>query len=149
MKQKIILFFAGVATGALISFIVCLVTKKEAPEANTTEVVEEKISEDQEPEKKLPDGVTLFDEPGDIVNEKSFKVMQVIANDAALAYGKDDLDFYMGTLYLLINSENKYYYDDEIVDIPNGKIVRQVGIYKYMTQNGTLKTVPIVIIMDE
>lgn len=149
MKQNIILFFAGVATGALISFIVCLVTKKEAPEANTTEVVEEKISEDQEPEKKLPDGVTLFDEPGDIVNEKSFKVMQVIANDAALAYGKDDLDFYMGTLYLLINSENKYYYDDEIVDIPNGKIVRQVGIYKYMTQNGTLKTVPIVIIMDE
>lgn len=50
---------------------------------------------------------------------------------------------------LIVNRERKYYYDDEIVKVPKGKVVRQVGIYQYPTQNDMMKTVPIIMIMDK
>ncbi len=90
----------------------------------------------------------MFDEAGDVVDEESFKVLQVIASDAALVNGKDEYGYY-GTLYLITNSDNKYYYDDEIVKVPQGKVVRQVGIYRYIAKNETLKTVPIIMILNE
>lgn len=49
--------------------------------------------------------------------------------------------FYTGTVYLLIN--------EEIIRMPDGKVVRQVGIYKYPTKSDFIKTVPIIEIMDK
>lgn len=106
---------------------------------------------DEGEEKEQIDGVTLFDEPGDIIDLKSFKVFQVIAKDAALVHGKenDKYDLYMGAVYVLINDEGKYYYDDEIVNVPKDKVVRQLGIYQYTTKSEREKTVPIIRIMDK
>ena len=56
---------------------------------------------------------------------------------------------YNGAVYLLVNEDGKYYYDDEIIEVPDGKVVRQVGIYKYSTKNDFEKTVPIVQIMNK
>ena len=92
------------------------------------------------------DGVTYFEEPGDIINEKSFRVFQVIADDAALVMGGND---YLGTIYAIVNDEKKYYYDDERIKVPKGKVVRQIGIYKYPTKNEIVKTVPIIMITDK
>lgn len=33
-------------------------------------------------------GVKMFDDPGEVVNEKSFEVLQVIQNNATLVYEK-------------------------------------------------------------
>ena len=38
----------------------------------------------------------------------------------------------------------KSYYDDQIIKIPSGKCVKQIGVYKYQTKDGFEKTVPIV-----
>ena len=45
--------------------------------------------------------------------------------------------------------ELEYYYDDEIVNVPSGKVVRQTGIYKYQTKSEDYKTVPIIEIVDK
>ena len=101
------------------------------------------------------DGVKMFGEPGEIIEEKSFRVFQVIANNGALVHGKDHYlssendNLYYGAVYLLINNDKKYYYDDEIVKVPTGKVVRQVGICQYPTRDDKYKTVPIVEILDE
>ena len=96
-------------------------------------------------------GITWFDKPGDTMEIKSFKVFQVIDKDAALVYGSSQIDIsgssfnmYNGAVYLLVNEDGKYYYDDEIIEVPDGKVARQVGIYKYSTKNDFEKTVPIV-----
>lgn len=94
-------------------------------------------------------GAKMFDEPGKVVNEKSFKVLQVIHDNAALVYGKDQYGDYWGTLYLITNNNNRYYYDDEIIEVPKGKCVRQLGIYKYQTKSEDYKTVPIIGIGDK
>lgn len=94
------------------------------------------------------DGVLMFKEPGDIIDVKSFKVFQVLAQNAALVKGESYKDVYTGIIYLLINEEGIYYYDDQIVKAPKGTIVRQVGIYNYITTENMKKTVPIIKIMN-
>ena len=97
------------------------------------------------------DGLTWFEEPGEVVDVKSYRVFQVIGDDAALVEGQtyENLEIYTGAVYLLINEEGKYYYDEEIIRVPDGKVVRQVGIYKYPTKSDFIKTVPIIAIMDK
>ena len=95
-------------------------------------------------------GVTWFDKPGDVLEVKSFKVFQVLGDNSALVHGKENnYNYYGGAVYLLTNDEGKYYYDDEIVDVPKGKIVRQFGIYQYQTRSEFGKTVPIIRIVDK
>lgn len=94
-------------------------------------------------------GAKMFDAPGEVVNEKSFKVLQVIHDNAALVHGKNQYGDYWGTLYLITNDNNRYYYDDEIIEVPKGKCVRQLGIYKYQTKSKDYKTVPIISIVDK
>ena len=101
-------------------------------------------------------GITWFDKLGDTMEIKSFKVFQVIDKDAALVYGSSQIDIsgssfnmYNGAVYLLVNEDGKYYYDDEIIEVPDGKVAKQVGIYKYSTKNDFEKTVPIVQIMNK
>ena len=45
--------------------------------------------------------------------------------------------------------EEPSYYDSQKINVPNGKVVKQVGTYSYMTQNEMYKTVPVVEIMAE
>ena len=92
----------------------------------------------------------MFDKPGDVLDVCSFKVFQVLGDDSALVYGKvDNSSYYRGAVYLLTNDEGKYYYDDEIVDVPKGRIVRHFGIYRYQNRSELEKTVPIIRIVDK
>jgi hypothetical protein len=86
-------------------------------------------------------------------------VIQVTATNAALAnlrnytYEKGfrgeirrDYDIINDVLVLLINYEEKSYYDDQKIEV-SGKCLRQIGTYQYQTQIGeTWKTVPVVVI---
>ena len=99
------------------------------------------------------DGTTWFEKPGDVIDVKAFEVFQVLDKDAALVHGQShnysDMEIYTGAVYLLTNEDGKYYYDDEVVRVPEGKIVRQVGIYRYQTKSELGKTVPIIQIMSK
>ena len=126
--KKWLIFLGGVVTGVLLTFLFAFVLsgQREAP------AVED-------------NGVTMFEQPGDVINETGFEVFQALEQGAALAKGKKE----WMTVYMLVNDEGKYYYDDEKVTVPSGKVARQIGIYQYETNSGRPKTVPIVKFMDK
>lgn len=88
---------------------------------------------------------TFFDEPGEVMTDKSYRVDRVLDNGAAIAQGKKDNydeDYWFGLKVLLID-DNANYYNNQIVKVTNGKCFRQVGIYK-----ANFETLPIVKLMD-
>ena len=91
-------------------------------------------------------GMTMLEQPGECMSTNSFSVTQVIDENAALAR---ETDLFSDLLVLLVNDEGILYYDNQIINIPEGKCARQVGVYKYTTHSGIEKTVPIVKIMEQ
>ena len=90
-------------------------------------------------------GMTMLEQPGECMSTNSFSVTQVIDENAALARERD---LFSDLLVLLVNDEGILYYDNQVINIPEGKCARQVGVYKYTTHSGIEKTVPIVKIME-
>ena len=127
--KKYGLFFWGVLTGIVLTFLVLIVVAKVGSHGD------------------LIDGVTNFEQVGDVIDETSVKVFQVVGANAALVNGQEIYglrsDWYFGPVYLLRNYDGKYYYDEEIVECSSGKQFRQTGIYQYNTKTG-YKTVPII-----
>lgn len=119
--KKILVFIIGVIVGVALTFL-GLFLLRTADNNNTI----------------------WFDKPGEIINKGNFTVIQVIDDNAALA-----MDDEYEAIYLFVNDEGKYYYDGEKVRVPRNKNLRQVGIYKYPTNNLNVKTVPIVQIFDK
>ena len=111
--KKWLIFGGGVLTGVIFTFVILFVLAKG------------KSNED----------FKLFEKPGEIVNVTSFKVFQVLDDDVALVKGlsNNDYDIYSGPIFLIVNDEGKYYTDDEIINVPDGKVVRKVGVYHYQT----------------
>lgn len=124
--KKWALFLGGVATGVVLTFLIAFIYTYSGS--------------------GVPAGVTNFDQTGQVIDESSVKVMQVIGNDAALVRGKQSRsdDWYLGPIYLLRNYEGKYYTDDEIIKKPLGKEFRQTGVYNYEAKSGDSKTVAII-----
>jgi hypothetical protein len=84
-------------------------------------------------------GMSFFDEPGEVMSDKSYKVTRVLDKGSALARGKSEYGSSYYGLEVLLWDEEANYYDDQIVKAPNGKCFRQIGIYK-----SGLSTYPIV-----
>ena len=142
--KKWMIFVTGIVFGFVLSFIIDKLVNNEDSEPQPKEKVEAKAEEEPEG----IEGLHLLDEPGEIIKEESVKVFQVLAEDAALAHGKNEYGDYYGTIYLIVNNEGKYYYDDEMVKVPTGKVFRQIGVYQYPTRQDIVKTVPVIMIMD-
>ena len=132
--KKWVVFLLGMIAGGVLTFVMMLVL---AIGANTSS-----------------NGMTLFDEPGDCLSTKTFEVIQVVDNNHALAHEVEwnaVLESYMSTglLVLLTNDNGEYYYDNQVIEVPKGMCMRQVGIYKYQTRMEIDKTVPIVKLMSK
>ena len=97
-------------------------------------------------------GMTFFEEPGNEISSNQFEVMQALGNNYALAYEQEYRSYGCTStdlLVLLTNDNGEPYYDKQVVKVPAGMCMRQVGIYKYETKLGDLKTVPIVKLMNK
>lgn len=136
--KKWVVFLLGMIAGGVLTLVVMVIL---AMGANTN---------------ANNNGVTLFDQPGECLNAKAFEVMQVVDNNHALAHEvewDDVLERYMqtgsGLLVLVTNDNGEYYYDDQIIEVPQGMCMRQVGIYRYQTRMDMEKTVPIVKLMSK
>lgn len=131
--KKWLIFGGGVLTGIVLTFVFAFIFSASRSGING--------------------GATWFEKPGDVIEVKAFKVFQVLGKDAALVNGQShedlDLDIFAGAVYLLTNEDGKYYYDDEVIRVPEGKVARQVGIYQYQTNSNFGKTVPIIQIMNK
>ena len=130
--SKTITFICGIVAGIVLTFVGLYIYGRVEGTINNQDM----------------EGVTMFEAPGDVMHTDGFKVFQVVATNGALCKTKED-GYYLGPVCMLINMDGKYYYDEEIITVPKGKVARQVGIYQYTTRKDFGKTVPIVQIMDK
>jgi hypothetical protein len=129
LKTKFILtYVAGIVTGCIVFFVIsCIIVANNSSK----------------------DDVVMFDKPRNTVPGKTFKVFQVSSDGSALSSGDDSSGNNLGLDVLFLGDESTSYYDDQKIEIPKGKVARQIGNYSYTTNMGVEKTVPIVEIMDE
>lgn len=129
LKTKFILtYVAGIVTGCIVFFVIsCIIVANNSSK----------------------DDVVMFDKPRNTVPGKTFKVFQVFSDGSALSSGDDYSVNNLGLDVLFLGDESTSYYDDQKIEIPKGKVARQIGNYSYTTKMGIEKTVPIVEIMDE
>lgn len=104
-------------------------------------------------DKKLDNGIELFDKPRQEIKAKEFNIIQVLPNGNALAqYNKlslDDSTISYGTVVMFLSSKEGSFYDDQKIKLQKGKLFRQIGTYRYQTTQGDEKTVPIVGVFDK
>ena len=93
-------------------------------------------------EKKLS-GITLFPKKkeGETITKEQLRIFQVLKPNIALVKSGT---FPNEMLMLLIGDDDDLYYDNQKINIPNGKVAKQVGIYQYSTKSGELRTIPAV-----
>lgn len=123
--KNFVIFIAGIVTGAILMIFISLIIT-----GNSSN-----------------NGITLFENEGKCVSENSFKILQVLDSGHALANEMKkgySTSLPTGLVVLFLCEENKSFYDDQVIEIPSGKCAKQIGVYKYITQNGMEKTVPIV-----
>ena len=121
-------YVAGIVTGCIVFFVIsCIIVANNSSK----------------------DDVVMFDKPRNTVPGKTFKVFQVFSDGSALSSGDDSSDNNLGLVVLFPGDESTSYYDDQKIEIPKGKVAKQIGNYSYTTNMGVEKTVPIVEIMDE
>lgn len=93
------------------------------------------------------DDFILFEQEGDVISTKDFKIFQVLESGNALANEIKNVSGYSmptGLVVLFLKEDSISYYDEEQINVPSGKCAKQLGIYKYFVQSGLEKTVPIV-----
>ena len=117
-------FFIGMLSGVVLTIVALVVIA----------FVRQKNNED--------DAIQRPEKPVSYENKKitSFKVFQVIGEDAALAKEISDkeLDMYLGNTVVLIGKD---FYSDQVITIKNPK---RIGTYSYTNNGGMPKTVPII-----
>lgn len=124
--KKWIVFVLGFVSGMVFLFLVLLIIGKSSA---------------------TNEGMTYFEKPGKCISTKDFEVMQVVGEGYALAREKKG---YVGGILVLVTNENgELYYDNQVIKVPEGKCMRQIGVYEYQTRMETIKTVPIVQVMNE
>ena len=88
-----------------------------------------------------------FEKPKQVIKAKEIKVFQVYPDGSALAM-VEDIDNY-GTVLALPTAEGCAYYDNQKILIPSNKCIKQIGTYRYTTNQNVEKTVPIVDLFDK
>lgn len=117
-------FFIGMLSGIVLTIVALFVIA----------FVRQKNNED--------DAIQRLEKPVSYENKKitSFKVFQVLGEDAALAKEISDkeLDMYLGNTVVLVGKD---FYSDQVITIKNPK---RIGTYSYTNNGGMPKTVPII-----
>lgn len=135
--KKIWIYLLGVLTGVVVTIIALA-------------IIATAMNAKNDPGTRMANGMTFFEEEGDIVEPSSVRVFQSLGDGAALALCKGDkpYDIYGDPTVLLYNEEGIPYYDDQVINSPAGMCFRQVGIYRYSSRTGD-RTVPIVMLLDK
>ena len=124
MGKKILIYIAGVISGVVLVILFAV-----AFSGRTT----------------VNSGITLFEKEGECVSNNSFEVFQVLDTGDALANEiEPGLSVATGVTVLFLNNGQASYYDDQVINMPKGKCAKQVGIFKYKSNAGMERTVPIV-----
>ena len=134
--KRIWVYLLGVLTGIIISVLAVV-------------VIGAIYNIKNDPAAGMINGMSFFDKPGDIIEESEFRVFQALDNGTALARGEGGRSVHTGITVLLYNKEGNPYYDEQIIKVPDGKCVRQIGLYRYTSRMDVDKTVPVVEIVNK
>lgn len=92
-------------------------------------------------------GLTYLSEQqvGKTFEYRSIKIIQTHSQNSALVLPTDKYDPVM----FLLGNETDAFYDDQIINIPKGYKLVQVGTYRYTSRKEIEKTVPAVAILKK
>ena len=101
-------------------------------------------------EDEIP-GLTLYEQPAEVFDSRTFEVFQVLTNGNALADSENPnwRESHTGPTVLLLADENTYYYDDQLVKVGKSNCARMVGVFSYESTGSGRKTVPVLRIMPK
>lgn len=131
-KKSILIYIGGVVLGVVLTFVVLIVISMAQAAKGETSVNRDLV---------------MFEQPQQTVEAEELEVMQVLPDGSALATIEDYNN--LGTVVMFPAKEGTSYYDDQKINIPSGKCLKQVGTYRYMTRQEMEKTVPVVEIFDK
>lgn len=125
-----LVFFLGILTGVVLTTVAAFIFSNSSSQQHN--------------------GLTMFEERGQIMEESSFKIFQVIDENHALANGVSDEEYgwYMGLTVMIIGPAGSHYYDDQIIETTSNTNFYQVGTYRYDTMLEPGKTVPVIALMN-
>ena len=141
-NKSILIFVAGIITGFILTILLALILRPRNTDEN----------------------LQLFEKPAQEIKANSFRVMQVLPDGSALAMVENfssmlnnslsstaDNSVENGTIVLFLNNNdsNTNYYDEQIITRPSGKHFRQIAIYRYITKQEMMKTVPVIALFDK
>lgn len=152
--KKWVVYLLGIVTGVVLTFAALFGISiiKDAIDNRSKPTPEPVVTVDENP---VDNRYTMFDEPGEVLEDRAVQVFQVVSQDAALVKGQDartrrlGSDLFLGPIYMYMNNEGKILYDEQIIKAPAGKVFRQMGIFRYEANSGMLKTVPVITLMDK
>ena len=132
--KGLLIFVAGMITMLLlIIFGVSLVPIDES-------LLEE---EEQQLQQQQIEGLTLFQNSKEetVATKRQLNVIECLSKNIALVESGKSSD---KMVMLLIGDSKELYYDNQKIDIPEGKSAKQAGIYQYKDKYGKQRTVPVV-----
>lgn len=158
--KKWLIFLVGIATGIILTIVLSWLNEYNfSNNVKDDDDIDEPVVQSNTADYR--DGIltgmlsAANEKPGKVINEKSFKVFQVLTPLVSLVRAESG-GYYYGTTYLLVRDMSSIYtepdfefYDDQIVNVPKGKVVRMFGTYKYTTVDGQYKTIPRIKIVDK
>lgn len=87
-------------------------------------------------------GLSMLSEKGSCIISGNIEVFQTLSKGVALARPTGDYNKFV----LLLDNNEKLFYDGEKIKMPAKKCAKQIGVYSYETKAELQKTVPAVVI---
>ena len=114
-------YIAGVVSICILVLFLAMV-KSSAEQVNSVE--------------KIDNHITLFKEPAGCVTTNALRVYRVldeyyaIADEVEYKSYSGEYSYKSGAIKVVVKSEEKnLFYDDQIIEVPSGKCMRQIGVY--------------------
>jgi maltose-binding protein MalE len=129
-------YIAGFVSVLLLIFVLAALTTNDRLSSSEEKSVAEKSTTIIKERLEVKDyNINLFDEPAECVSTSDFKIEEVIDEYYAIAdeveYNTVLKKYYSKyAIKVVIKSEEKNkYFDEQIIKMPAGKCMRQVGVY--------------------
>jgi len=133
--KKFLLLVGGIVLGVVITLVIMKINNR-----SQKIIFKKPIEYETNMLGSLSDKETETDKSKQSIG---FKVFQVLDSGDALA---QEVLFVIptGRIVLLASYKDKPYYDNQVVSIPEGCTIKQIGTFKYVSTDETERTVPII-----
>lgn len=122
--KKGVVFILGIVTGIILTIILSFIITSVSSRS----------------------GISFYDAPEAPMSYRSVEVFQALSAGTALCHPDNSSDF--DNIVLLWTKERVGFYDGQRISVQTGKYFRQIGVYRYQTGGGLVRTVPVIAIMD-